>query len=406
VPNLVPNWLATRRDEARVVYESTPLPTLRDERWRYTSLRGIDFDAYRAVAEAPAAGHAPTLLGELESSGHLHQVGDSIVELRAPDGIAFGSLEEAADRGADVVVRYLGSLVGATDRFTAENAARFAGGALIHVPEGVSLPLPLHLTFAIPEEGARTTFRVLVVAEARSRVTIVEEHAGGAAGYLNGVVEIVVGDGAEVDYIRTQDLHRSTVHFTTARAEVGRDAALRWTAIDLGGRIGKARMESRLSGPGASVKVTGLYALDGDQHLDLDTTQEHAAPNATSDLAFKGVLQGHSRSVWRGIIRVDKGAQKTDAFQENRNMLLSPHAHADSIPGLEILANDVRCTHAATIGQVDRELLFFLMSRGFSRTEATRLIVQGFFADALERVADETVRERLDSALTARVTGA
>jgi Fe-S cluster assembly protein SufD len=403
----VPNWLEERRDEARAVYENTPLPTLRDERWRYTSLRGIDFDAYRAVAEAPAAGgHAPTLLGELDSSGHLHQVGGSIVELSAPDGIVFGSLEEAADRGDDVVVRHLGSLVGATDRFTAENTARFAGGALIQIPEDVSLELPLHLTFAIPEEGARTTFRVLVVAEARSKVTIVEEHAAGAAGYLNGVVEIVVGDGAEVDYIRTQDLHRSAVHFTTARAEVGRDATLRWTAIDLGGRIGKARMESRLSGPGSSVKVTGLYALDGDQHLDLDTTQEHAAPNAASDLAFKGVLQGHSRSVWRGIIRVDKGAQKTDAFQENRNMLLSPHAHADSIPGLEILANDVRCTHAATIGQVDRELLFFLMARGLSRTEATRLIVQGFFADALERVADETVRERLDVALTSRVTGA
>jgi Fe-S cluster assembly protein SufD len=400
----VPNWLEERRDEARAVYERTPLPTLRDERWRYTSLRGIDFDSYRVVADAPAAAHAPTLLGELDSAGHLHQVGDSIVRLSSPDGVVLDSLESAADRGDDVVVRHLGSLVGATDRFTAENAARFAGGALIHVPAGVTVALPLHLSFAIPEEGARTTFRVLVVAEPSSKVTVVEEHAGGAAGYLNGVVEIVVGDGAEVDYIRTQDLHRETVHFTTARAEIGRDAALRWTAIDLGGRIGKARMESRLSGPGSSVRVTGLYALDGDQHLDLDTTQEHAAPHATSDLAFKGVLQGHSRSVWRGIIRVDKGAQKTDAFQENRNMLLSPHAHADSIPGLEILANDVRCTHAATIGQVDRELLFFLMSRGFSRTAATRLIVQGFFADALARVEDETVRERLEAALTARVT--
>jgi Fe-S cluster assembly protein SufD len=399
----VPNWLEERRDEARAVYEKTPLPTLRDERWRYTSLRGIDFDAYRAVADAPGAEHAPTLLGEFESAGHLHQFGDSIVRLSSPENAVLDSLEAAADRGDDVVVRHLGSLVGAIDRFTADNAARFAGGALIHVPAGVTLERPLHLSFAIPEEGARTTFRVLVVAEPHSKVTVVEEHAGGAAGYLNGVVEIVVGDGAEVDYIRTQDLHRETVHFTTARAEVGRDAALRWTAIDLGGRIGKARMESRLSGPGSSVKVTGLYALDGDQHLDLDTTQEHAAPNATSDLAFKGVLQGHSRSVWRGIIRVDKGAQKTDAFQENRNMLLSPHAHADSIPGLEILANDVRCTHAATIGQVDRELLFFLMARGLTRTEATRLIVQGFFADALERVADETVRERLEAALTARV---
>jgi Fe-S cluster assembly protein SufD len=400
----VPNWLETRRDEARAVYEKTPLPTLRDERWRYTSLRGIDFDGYRAVADASEETFAPTLLGGLESAGELRQVGDSIVHLNAPGDVTLDSLEAAADRGDDVVVQHLGSLVGATDRFTAENAARFTGGALIHVPEGVTLALPLHLSFAIPEDGARTTFRVLVVAEPHSKVTIVEEHAGGAAGYLNGVVEIIVGDGAQVDYVRTQDLHQDTVHFTTARAEIKRDAALRWTAIDLGGRIGKARMESRLSGPGSSVRVTGLYALDGHQHLDLDTTQEHAAPNATSDLAFKGVLQGHSRSVWRGIIRVDKGAQKTDAFQENRNMLLSPHSHADSIPGLEILANDVRCTHAATVGQVDRELLFFLMSRGFTKTAATRLIVQGFFADALERVEDETVRERLEVALTARVT--
>jgi Fe-S cluster assembly protein SufD len=404
VPDLAPNWLATRRDEARVVYEKTPLPTLRDERWRYTSLRGIDFDGYKAVADASEETFAPTLLGGLESAGELRQIGDSIVFLSSPEGVVLDSLEAAADRGDDVVVQHLGSLVGATDRFTAENAARFTGGALIHVPQGVTLALPLHLSFAIPEDGARTTFRVLVVAEPHSKVTIVEEHAGGAAGYLNGVVELVVGDGAQVDYIRTQDLHLDTVHFTTARAEISRDAALRWTAIDLGGRIGKARMESRLSGPGSSVRVTGLYALDGQQHLDLDTTQEHAAPNATSDLAFKGVLQGHSRSVWRGIIRVDKGAQKTDAFQENRNMLLSPHSHADSIPGLEILANDVRCTHAATVGQVDRELLFFLMSRGFTKTAATRLIVQGFFADALERVEDETVRERLELALTARVT--
>jgi Fe-S cluster assembly protein SufD len=396
--------LEERRDEARAVYERTPLPTLRDERWRYTSLRGIDFDGYRTVADAGEDTLAPTLLGGLESAGELRQVGDSIVHLRAPADVVLDSLEAAADRGDDAVVRHLGTLVGATDRFTAENAARFTGGALIHVPAGVTLALPLHLSFAIPEDGARTTFRVLVVAEPHSKVTIVEEHAGGAAGYLNGVVELVVGDGAQVDYVRTQDLHGDTVHFTTARAEIGRDAALRWTAIDLGGRIGKARMESRLSGPGSSVRVTGLYALDGAQHLDLDTTQEHAAPNATSDLAFKGVLQGHSRSVWRGIIRVDKGAQKTDAFQENRNMLLSPHAHADSIPGLEILANDVRCTHAATVGQVDRELLFFLMARGFTKTDATRLIVQGFFADALERVEDATVRERLEIALTARVT--
>ena len=206
-----------------------------------------------------------------------------------------------------------------------------------------------------------------MVVEAGARLTLLEELAPGEPGYLNGALELVLGDGAEVDLVQTQELHHDTYHFSAARAEIARDATLRWFALGLGGKLGKARQESRLGGPGSTVRATGLYALGERQHLDLDTTQEHAAPNAVSDLAFKGALRGHARSVWRGIIRVDKGAQKTDAYQENRNLLLSGHAHADSIPGLEIHANDVRCTHAATVGRVDSELLFFLMARGFER---------------------------------------
>ena len=163
-------------------------------------------------------------------------------------------------------------------------------------------------------------------------------------------------------------------------------------------------MESKLTGPGATSRVTGLYALGERQHLDLDTTQEHAAPHTTSRPRLQGRAAGPRRSVWRGIIKVDEGAQKTDAFQENRNLLLSKRAHADSIPGLEILANDVRCTHAATISQVDRELLFFLMARGFTRAEAERLIVAGFFARrARAHQRTSTIRERLGAALEARI---
>jgi len=175
-------------------------------------------------------------------------------------------------------------------------------------------------------------------------------------------------------------------------------------ACALGARLGKTRMESRLRGEGSTAKLTGTYVLDADRHVDLDTTQEHDAANATSDLYFKGVLTDRARAVWRGVIRVAEGAQKTDAYQENRNLLLSPRAHADSIPGLEIRANDVRCTHGATVGQVDQEALHYLMSRGLERPDAERLIVQGFFAEALALIKAEPVREAIGTALQARLT--
>ena len=162
-------------------------------------------------------------------------------------------------------------------------------------------------------------------------------------------------------------------------------------------------MESYLADRGAHVKVTGAYFLRGTEHADYDTTQEHAAPDTTSDLYFKGVLDDRARSVWRGVIRVDKGAQKTDAYQENRNLLLTPQAHADSIPGLEIKANDVRCTHGATIGQIDKLQLFYLTSRGLSRREAEQLIVRGFFQPVLDRIGSDEVRETLAAAIDQRL---
>ena len=241
-----------------------------------------------------------------------------------------------------------------------------------------------------------------MVVEAGARLTLVEEFAPGQPGYLNGALELVLGDGAEVDLVQTQELHHDSYHFSAARAEIARDATLRWFSLGLGGKLGKARQESRLSGPGSTVRATGLYALGERQHLDLDTSQEHAAPNAVSDLAYKGALRGHARSVWRGIIKVAPGAQQTDAFQENRNLLLSGHAHADSIPGLQILANDVRCTHAATVSRVDSELLFFLMARGFQRQEAEQMLVTAFYADALSRIENLAVRERFSAALALR----
>jgi Fe-S cluster assembly protein SufD len=249
-------------------------------------------------------------------------------------------------------------------------------------------------------------WRLLVVAEEGSRFSLIEEYASASpdlAAYSNAAVELFVEQGAKLEYVSLQNLSRGTWHFATHHARVERDAELDWVAGGFGSRKGKTRIQNDLAGQGATSRVTGAYFADGEQHLDYDTFQEHIAPHTTSDFAFKGALRDQATTVWRGMIRVEQEAQKTNAYQENRNLLLSKNAHADSIPGLEILANDVRCTHGATLGQVDREQLFYLMSRGLSRSEAERLIVRGFFQDVLDRIELEPVREALADALEARI---
>jgi Fe-S cluster assembly protein SufD len=400
-------WLEERRNEARAALATTPLPTLKDENWRYTSLRGIDFEGFAPVGEHVATSPARTVLGDLETSGELVQRGQHVAHVRLDDdthaaGVVLSSLTDAVESHGALVDKHLGSVLDLRDRFITENSATWSGGAFVYVAAGVSVAQPLRLVVENPEAGARTIWRTLVVVEAGARLTLIEEQAPGEPGYLNGALELVLGDGAQVDLVQTQELHHDTYHFSAARAEIARDATLRWLSLGLGGKLGKARQESRLGGPGSTVRATGLYALDERQHLDLDTSQEHAAPNAVSDLAYKGALRGHARSVWRGIIKVAPGAQGTDAFQENRNLLLSGHAHADSIPGLQILANDVRCTHAATVSRVDPELLFFLMARGFERREAEQMLVTAFYADALNRIENLAVRERFAAALALR----
>ena len=204
-------------------------------------------------------------------------------------------------------------------------------------------------------------------------------------------------------YVCGQGLSENSWIFGAQRAQVGRDAGLDWVALGFGSARGHVRMETRLGGEGAEARVTGAYATHARQHIDFDTTQEHAAPNTTSDLAFRGVLHGRSTAVWKGNIIVDPGAQKTDAFQESRNLLLSKRAHADAIPGLEIQANDVRCTHAAAVAQVDPEQLFYLRSRGLRLDVARRLVIEGFLAALVERFEQGPVREQLSGALERRL---
>jgi Fe-S cluster assembly protein SufD len=384
------------RPQALERYRSIPLPTTKDEHWRFTDLAGFDPDSWTADGAAGVA--APPSMLELDVAG-VARVSEGGIEIEsAPDGVRFEPLTDGHE--------LLYSLVGWDEKFAAHNAAMWRHGLLVHVPRGVVLDRPLYVRVANSVEGGSLFWRLLVVAEPESRFSVIEEYASGApelASYSNAAVEIVVQDAAKVEYVSVQNLSRGTWHFASHHARVERDAELDWVAGGFGSAKGKIRIQNDLAGPGATSRVTGAYFADGTQHLDYDTFQEHIAPSTTSDFAFKGALRDTARAVWRGMIRVEEGAQRTNAYQENRNLLLSKTAHADSIPGLEILANDVRCTHGATLGQVDRELLFYLMTRGLTRAEAERVIVRGFFQDVLDRVELEPVRDALAAALEARI---
>jgi Fe-S cluster assembly protein SufD len=374
-----PAWLAGAREAARERYAALPLPTTRDEAWRFTNLRGFDPDAIPA------------------------RPGTLTIEGDAPEGVTFGSLARLAAERPELVQAHLGTVVSGEEKFAAANAAHWHDGVLLHVAAGVEVEAPLRALLEPAAEDTAAFHRVLIVLERGARATFAEEFISAAPALLNVVVEMVVGDEARLEYVTIQNHHPGTRQFATHRATVGRDAELAWVAAALGGTRAKSRMESYLADRGASVKVTGAYYLTGQEHVDYDTTQEHAAPDTTSDLAFKGVLDEHARAVWRGVIRVDRGAQKTDAYQENRNLLLSPDAQATPIPGLEIEANDVRCTHGATVGQVDPQQLFYLMSRGMSRADAQRAVVHGFFEPVLERIGSEQARASLAAALHSRI---
>ena len=379
-------------------YRTLPLPTTRDEHWRFTDLRGFDPDAFVQNGHREQTPAAAESMLEIDVAGFA-TVSESGVDIeRAPEGVVFEPLSEAQE--------LLGTLVGSDEKFAAHNLAEWKHGLLVRVPKGVEVAEPLYVrvTGAVPD--AASFWRVLVIAEEGSRFSFIEEHASATPdlrGYSNTVAELFVGGGAKLEYVSIQNLSQETWHFASHRATVGRDAELDWVAGGFGSKKGKIRIENDLAGQGATSRVTGAYFADGSQHLDYDTLQKHLAPNTTSDFAFKGALRDKATAVWRGMIRVEKDAQKTNAYQENRNLLLSREAHADSIPGLEIEANDVRCTHGATVSQVDRDELFYCMARGLSRGEAERLIVRGFYQEIFDRIELEPVRTALQTALEARI---
>lgn len=377
-----PEWLAGRRDKARGLVETLPLPDRKVKGWEFTSLDELDFEAY-SVSPAGA-----TIDG-----------GNGKVTVMP--------LTEAIEQHTELVERHLGSLVAADDPFVARNEADWTDGVFIHVPEGVVVDQPIRIGLDLDQAGAAVYWRTLVVLEEGASAEVWEDYRSsddGTDALLNTVVEVSVGQAARLHYVTSQDLSERAWLFSTQRATVDRDGLLDWAALGFGSGNGKVRMTTRLVGAGSEARVTGGYAGGNGQHLDYDTLQEHAAENTISDLAFRGILADKATAVWRGMIKVEEGAQKTDAFQECRNMLLSPDAHADAIPGLEILADDVACTHAAAIAQVDPTQMFYLESRGLDEETSRSLVVEGFLQSLLERLGEGSVRDEIAGKLEERLT--
>jgi Fe-S cluster assembly protein SufD len=403
-----PEFLAARRERAVRLSESLELPQFKGHAgWEFTDISGLDLAAYGA-SPASTNGNAAVSIFEPAAALELRQIdaGASVASGELPQGVIVSTLEDAAREHPELVERHLGTVVADEDIFVARNDAGFRGGAFVYVPAGVALEHPILLTAVQAATGTELDRRTLIVLEEGAQAEVWEQYLSGSEevdGVFNTVVELVVGDAARLRYVCGQSLSEHSWIFGAQRAEVGRDASLDWVALGLGSAHGRVRMETRLGGPGAEARVTGAYATHGRQHVDFDTTQEHAAPNTTSDLAFRGVLQGRSTAVWKGNIIVDPGAQKTDAFQESRNLLISKRAHADAIPGLEIQANDVRCTHAAAVAQVDPDQLFYLRSRGLREDVAKRLVIEGFLSALVERFEQGPVREQLAVVLERRL---
>jgi Fe-S cluster assembly protein SufD len=371
--------------------------------WEFTDLTGLDLAAYEPV-RGPERGAGPggegadgaTPLFELERPAAL------------PDGVIVTSIAQAAREHGELLHRHLGSIVSADDIFTMLNdSAEHRSGSFVYVPRGVTLSEPIALRTVQARAKTLLHQRTLIVLEEGAQAEVWEQFLSSSSeldGVFNVTTELVVGSNAHLRYVCGQSLSERTWIFGAQRAELGRDASLDWVALGFGSARGRLRMETKLAGEGAEARVTGAYATHARQHIDFDTTQEHAAPSTTSDLAFRGVLQGRSTAVWKGNIIVDPGAQKTDAFQESRNLLISKRAHADAIPGLEIQANDVRCTHAAAVAQVDPEQVFYLRSHGLKEDLAKRLVIEGFLAALVERFEEGPVRELLAAALERRLS--
>ncbi|HVF07788.1 MAG TPA: Fe-S cluster assembly protein SufD [Actinomycetota bacterium] len=396
------------RRQAFADFEALPMPSQETEEWRYTDLSELELDhaPYPAGRRADdldgVPGEVLAAAGDIGERAGLQIQHDSDVMVSHLDpalasrGVVFGDLDAAAAQHPDLVERHLHDLVPTKrSRFTALHGAFRTGGTFLYVPRDTRIDLPLQTLIYVDVDGAAVFPHTLIVVEPGAEVTFIERYSSPdlVRAFSDAITEIHVGDGAHVRYAAIQDWGAGMTHLAVQRARTGRDADLRTLSLGFGADLARTETEVELAEPGGFSEQLGVFFADGEQHFDHRSTQEHVAPNCRSDLLYKGALRDRSRAVYSGWVYVRPGAQKTDAMQTSRNIVLSEHAKADAIPNLEIEANDVKCGHAASVGPVDDDALFYLESRGIARDEAERLIVTGFFQEVLDRVQIDEVRE-------------
>ncbi|MGI8608926.1 MAG: Fe-S cluster assembly protein SufD [Candidatus Dormibacteria bacterium] len=416
-----PDWLRDRKLGDLKTFHELPAPdSSKMEDWRRTDLSSIDFATLRPVSPDPSGPEPDAALrSNFERGGEsgavlVQQPGRrTAVEVPAAlsaQGVVVSTLEEAAISHGDLVRRHLEHEVvpAAAGKFAALNAGWWRGGVFVLVPRGVQAELPVWSTVAAgdrPGDGLATVLpRTLVVVEEGGSLVFTDEYSSGTtgAGRLSSAVsEVILGDGASIQYLVLQQWPDDMTHVATHRVHLGRDARAELVVAATGAAVSKVYMEVAMMGPGGTARISGLVIGDGRQHFDYQSLQDHFAPNCLSDLLVKGALRDEAVSVYSGLIKIRKEAQHSDAYQANRNLLLSSRARTDSIPKLEIEANDVRCTHGATVGQVDAEQLFYLQSRGFSIKEAQDTLVHAFFQPVIDRIALPRVRDQIHEAIDA-----
>lgn len=422
--NNEPQWLRESRLQGWQAFEELPLPrwTKGIAQWWATDVSDLDLskllpyvdnsrsadEAKRMISLADEAEEAGSLLVQIDSGTALVQVPEGV---RA-QGVIFSSLEDAVRTRPDLVEKYLHKLVAPNkDKFSALHTALWSGGVFLYVPEGVTVELPVHAVYRLETPGAVALGHTLIVAERGANVRYIEEfHSSddgprtaedeihnriSSQGLHSGVIEVAVGQDAKVEFTSMQEWGRNVYSFATRYATVAEGGLMHWVIGEVGAKLVKAHAETQLLGKGAKTLTRGICFTDADQHFDNTSNTHHAAEDTFGDILFKGALRDVSRLGFEGIIKVDHGAQRTDSYLTMNTLFLSEGAKASSIPGLEILADDVRCSHGATVGTVLEEQVFYLMSRGIDRIEAEKLIVGGFFEPVIAEMPLESVRQRL-----------
>jgi Fe-S cluster assembly protein SufD len=410
------------REEAFAQFEALPVPSPETEEWRYTDLREFDLAGFRPFQPEHPSDNLddvkPDILeaaGEVgERSGLAIQHNSTVITAHLDpvlidQGVIFESLEDASERHADLLRGRLHGIVPTLrTRFTALHGAFRTGGTFVRVPRGVKVELPLQTLTYVDADGLAVFPHTLIVLEEQAELTFIDRYVSPDLGAVlsDAVVEIHAGHGSHLRYVGLQDWGHGVTHLSVQRAHLARDADLRSLAVAFGASLSRMEAESILEGDGASSEMLGVYFGHASQHFDFRSIQDHVGSRTASDLLYKGALRDRSRSIYSGTVILRPGAHQCDAYQTNRNILLSETAKADSIPNLEILSNDpVRCGHAASVGPVEEEALFYMQTRGIPYEEAQRLIVFGFFQEVLDRVTLPEVKAGLEGAIAAEIEG-